>query len=228
METSLLDTFWSTYMQFLRNPLAIALAALSLGMGGAALAQTTVTAQATVVGTTGSTTGSTTGTTTGTTAPTTQVPRNFSTDLAKASLAKQGITNPTKAQLDAERKAINAQRAQGKGWGVIAQSLGLNLGQVVSEANRARRDARKAERDEKGDKDKHDTHGKKGREDGKESGDHKGPSHKSGTTKSGTSKSSATPSGTTKSGGDHGGSGNGGGHSGGNGGGGGGGGHGGK
>jgi len=85
------------------------------------VAQTTVTAQATV----GTTTGSTAGTTT---APTTQqVPRNFSTDLAKASLAKQGITNPTKAQLDAERKSINAQRADGKGWGVIAQSLGLNL-----------------------------------------------------------------------------------------------------
>jgi len=109
-------------MQFLRNPLAIALSALSLSMGGAAVAQTT-----------------------GTPAPTTQqVPRNFSTDLAKASLAKQGITNPTKAQLDAERKSINAQRADGKGWGVIAQSLGLNLGQVVSDSNRARRETRKA------------------------------------------------------------------------------------
>lgn len=195
-------------MQFLRNPLAIALAALSLSMGGTAVAQTTVTAQATV----GTTTGSTAGTTT---APTTQqVPRNFSTDLAKASLAKQGITNPTKAQLDAERKSINAQRADGKGWGVIAQSLGLNLGQVVSDANRARRDARKAESDraDKGDK---DGKGKKSREHGKAA------DQTTGTTKYGAKPSGSSTSG--KSGGDHGGGGHGGGNGGGNGGGGGGG-----
>ena len=192
-------------MQFLRNPLASALAALSLSMGGTAVAQTTVTAQATV----GTTTGSTAGTTT---APTTQqVPRNFSTDLAKASLAKQGITNPTKAQLDAERKSINAQRADGKGWGVIAQSLGLNLGQVVSDANRARRDARKAESDraDKGEK------GKKSREHSKAA------DQTTGTTKYGAKPSGSSTSG--KSGGDHGGGGHGGGNGGGNGGGGGGG-----
>jgi len=192
-------------MQFLRNPLAIALAALSLSVGGAAVAQTTVTAQATV----GTTTGSTAGTTT---APTTQqVPRNFSTDLAKASLAKQGITNPTKAQLDAERKSINAQRADGKGWGVIAQSLGLNLGQVVSDANRARRDARKAESDraDKGDK---DGKGKKSREHSKAA------DQTIGTTKYGAKPSGSSTSG--KSGGDHGGGGHGGGNGGGNGGGG--------
>ena len=51
-------------MQFLRNPLAIALAALSLSVGGAAVAQTTVTAQATVGTTTGSTAGTTTAPTT--------------------------------------------------------------------------------------------------------------------------------------------------------------------
>lgn len=189
-------------MQFLRNPLAIALAALSLSMGGAAVAQTTVTAQATVGGTT-----------TGTPAPTTQqVPRNFSSDLAKASLAKQGITNPTKAQLDAERKSINAQRADGKGWGVIAQSLGLNLGQVVSDANRARRDARKAERDraEKGEK---DGKGKKSREHSKAA------DQTTGTTKYGAKPSGSSTGG--KSGGDHGGGGHGGSHGSGNGGGGG-------
>lgn len=120
-------------MKNLRKPLALALTVLSLCVGASALAQTTVSA---TVGTTTPPTG--------TAAPVTQtVPKGFVTDLAKASLAKQGITNPTKAQLDAESKAIAAQRAQGQGWGVIAQSLGLNLGQVVSAANQARRDARK-------------------------------------------------------------------------------------
>jgi len=173
-------------MQFLRNPLVIALAALSLSAGGAALAQTTVTAQATVVGTTGGTTATTPGTTTGTPAPSTQkVPRNFATDLAKASLAKQGITHPTRAQLDAERKAINAQRAQGKGWGTIAQSLGLNLGQVVSAANQARRDARKDDKDHKDHKDRKDADrsGKHGKHDGDR--DRKGSEHKSGAERSG-------------------------------------------
>jgi hypothetical protein len=58
-------------------------------------------------------------------------------------LAKQGITNPTRAQLAAERKAIADQRAKGMGWGQIAQSLGLNLGQVVSASNHARHEDRK-------------------------------------------------------------------------------------
>lgn len=175
-------------MRFLRNPLAIALAALSFSVGSAALAQTTVTAQATVVGTTGSATGSTTGSSTGSTAPATEkVPRNFATDLAKASLAKQGISNPTRAQLDAERKAISAQRAQGKGWGVIAQSLGLNLGQVVSAANKAHRDARKDDKDHKDRKDTDHTgkHGKHDADHGQKGGDHKSGTERSGGASSG-------------------------------------------
>lgn len=166
-------------MQFLRNPLTIALAALSLSVGCAALAQTTISAQANV----GSATGSSTGATTGVVAPDTQkVPRNFATDLAKASLAKQGITNPTKAQLDAERKSIADQRAQGKGWGVIAQSLGLNLGQVVSATNQARRDQRKDDKDhkERKDTDHSGKHGKHDSDRGPMGGDHKSGSERSG------------------------------------------------
>ena len=56
--------------------------------------------------------------------------------LAKAELSKQGITDPTKAQMDAKVKSIQDQRASGMGWGAIADSMGLKLGAVVSAANR--------------------------------------------------------------------------------------------
>ncbi|HEY8906955.1 MAG TPA: hypothetical protein VIM63_13050 [Rhodoferax sp.] len=62
--------------------------------------------------------------------------QDFVTLLAMADLNKQGITRPTKAQLVAEVKSIQAQRASGMGWGAIADSLGLKLGAVVSAANR--------------------------------------------------------------------------------------------
>jgi hypothetical protein len=166
-------------MKNLRSRYTLALAALSLCIGASALAQTTVAA---TVGTTNPTT------TTSTPPPATQrVPRGFVTDLAKASLAKQGITNPTKAQLAAESKAIAAQRAQGKGWGVIAQSLGLNLGQVVSAANQARHEARK-DHDKRGDdKDGKGNHGKhhEGDHGGKNKSEHKTTSTMNGTTPTG-------------------------------------------
>ena len=127
-------------MRLLTKPLAVVATLASLFASASALAQTAVTTQpppptvpVVVV-------------TTPPPAPTPApeaVPKNFIYDLAKASLAKQGIANPTPAQLAAERKSIADQRAQGKGWGVIAQSLGLNLGQVISSANHARNDARK-------------------------------------------------------------------------------------
>lgn len=90
-----------------------------------------------------------TGTVTGTTTPTTTDPqtspsRSFVTDLAKASLAKEGVTDPTgKALSDAEAK-IQALRDSGMGWGQIANSLGLHLGAVVSAANRAQPEAQNA------------------------------------------------------------------------------------
>lgn len=75
-----------------------------------------------------------------TTVETTQVPtapkQDFVTLLAMADLNKQGITHPTQAQLAAEVKSIQAQRTSGMGWGAIADSRGLKLGEVVSAANR--------------------------------------------------------------------------------------------
>ena len=66
--------------------------------------------------------------------------------LAKASLAQQGITNPTPAQLSAALNGgvitsststtsvagVLTQRQEGSGWGQIAQSLGVKLGAGVS------------------------------------------------------------------------------------------------
>lgn len=58
--------------------------------------------------------------------------------LAQESLADQGITKPTPAQLEAalmgdpnlKLDGILQMRAEGKGWGQIAQSLGFKLGEV--------------------------------------------------------------------------------------------------
>lgn len=61
--------------------------------------------------------------------------QNFAGELAKADLAKQGVTTPTKSQLDASTQNIQGMRTSGMGWGQIANSLGLNLGSVVSAAN---------------------------------------------------------------------------------------------
>ena len=57
---------------------------------------------------------------------------------AKADLAKQGITNPTNAQLGAATSNVQGLRDSGMGWGAIANSLGLRLGDVVSDANQAK------------------------------------------------------------------------------------------
>ena len=50
--------------------------------------------------------------------------------LAEASLKQQGITNPTPAQLEASVMEVLRMRADGKGWGQIAQSYGIKLGDV--------------------------------------------------------------------------------------------------
>jgi hypothetical protein len=63
--------------------------------------------------------------------------QDFATDLAKADLAKQGITDPTSGQLADAVKSIQDQRASGLGWGQIANSMGVRLGDVVSAANRS-------------------------------------------------------------------------------------------
>ena len=61
--------------------------------------------------------------------------------LASASLEKKGITNPTPAQLEAAVMEILRMRADGKGWGQIADAKGFKLGEV-KRAEGAERGAR--------------------------------------------------------------------------------------
>ncbi|HSU64209.1 MAG TPA: hypothetical protein VLJ12_10125 [Burkholderiales bacterium] len=56
---------------------------------------------------------------------------NIALSLAEASLKQQGITNPTSAQLQGALVGVLQQRADGKGWGQIANSMGFKLGEVV-------------------------------------------------------------------------------------------------
>jgi hypothetical protein len=77
--------------------------------------------------------------------------QNFVGMLASASLAQQGVTNPTPADVGVAEAAVESMRASGMGWGAIANSLGVNLGSLVSAENRsphaslkrARQDARR-------------------------------------------------------------------------------------
>src|SRR5947207_5474407 len=50
--------------------------------------------------------------------------------LAEASLQKQGVTKPTPEQLKTALTGVLQQRADGKGWGEIAHSMGVKLGDV--------------------------------------------------------------------------------------------------
>lgn len=65
--------------------------------------------------------------------------------LAEASLKEKGITRPTPAQLEATVMDILKMRADGKGWGQIAQIHGYKLGEVMR-ADKAERAAAKPER----------------------------------------------------------------------------------
>jgi hypothetical protein len=56
---------------------------------------------------------------------------NIALSLARASLDEQGITDPTPRQLEAAVMDVLELRAEGKGWGQIAQSLGFKLGDVM-------------------------------------------------------------------------------------------------
>lgn len=64
--------------------------------------------------------------------------QDFATRIAKADLSQQGIANPTSAQLGAATNQVQGLRDAGMGWGAIANSLGLRLGDVVSDANQAK------------------------------------------------------------------------------------------
>jgi hypothetical protein len=50
--------------------------------------------------------------------------------LAEASLAKRGVEDPTLAQLETAVLEVLKMRADGLGWGRIAQDLGFKLGDV--------------------------------------------------------------------------------------------------
>jgi hypothetical protein len=56
---------------------------------------------------------------------------NIALSLARASLAEEGITDPTPRQLEAAVMDVLELRADGKGWGQIAQSMGFKLGDVM-------------------------------------------------------------------------------------------------
>jgi hypothetical protein len=56
---------------------------------------------------------------------------NIALALAQESLKQQGITNPTPDQLKTALSGVLQQRADGKGWGQIANSMGVKLGDVV-------------------------------------------------------------------------------------------------
>jgi hypothetical protein len=71
---------------------------------------------------------------------------NIALSLAKAALEKEGITNPTPAQLAAalnggtfattngpvSMSGVLSQRQAGQGWGQIANSMGVKLGSLMS------------------------------------------------------------------------------------------------
>src|SRR5919197_2180467 len=64
---------------------------------------------------------------------------NIALSLAKADLNKQGITNPTSEQIEGSLKNVLGARAEGKGWGEIAQSMGFKLGEVMRSERAAAR-----------------------------------------------------------------------------------------
>ena len=59
--------------------------------------------------------------------------------LTQASLQKQGISHPTPEQLKNSLMGVLGQRADNKGWGQIAQSMGFKLGELKREQHRPER-----------------------------------------------------------------------------------------
>ena len=74
---------------------------------------------------------------------------NIALALTEASLDKQGIEKPTAKQLNTALTEILQQRADGKGWGQIAHSMDLKLGDVMRSENSHRPD-RAAHEDRRG------------------------------------------------------------------------------
>jgi hypothetical protein len=92
---------------------------------------------------------------------------NIALALAQASLKEQGIANPTPAQLQAalnggamtgssgktvQLPGVLRLRAEGKGWGEVAHSLGFKLGEVVRAEKAARAPDADAKREPKPDR----------------------------------------------------------------------------
>ena len=65
--------------------------------------------------------------------------------LAQASLAKQGVINPTLVQIETAVMDVLNMRASGQGWGQIAHSMGIKLGDV-KRADKATERVARAER----------------------------------------------------------------------------------
>jgi hypothetical protein len=61
--------------------------------------------------------------------------------LAEADLKKQGVANPTPEQIKAEMTKILQERADHKGWGVIAKERGFKVGDLMR-SDKAERNAR--------------------------------------------------------------------------------------
>jgi len=59
--------------------------------------------------------------------------------LTQASLQKQGITDPTPEQLKIALAGVLEQRADGRGWGEIAHSMGFKLGELKGGQHRPER-----------------------------------------------------------------------------------------
>ena len=77
--------------------------------------------------------------------------------LAYADLEKQGIKNPTNEQLKAELVKILQERADHKGWGVIAKERGFTVGDLLRNEKaeqhaRNERNEHRAERPERAEK----------------------------------------------------------------------------
>ena len=77
---------------------------------------------------------------------------NIALSLAEKSLADQGIMKPTAAQLESAligtsaKPGILALRADGKGWGQIANSMGFRLGELMRSPKAGERVAARPER----------------------------------------------------------------------------------
>ena len=63
----------------------------------------------------------------------------FTSLIAAESLAQQGVTDPSDTELGAAEANVQAMRDSGMGWGEIANSMNIRLGDVVSAANKSPR-----------------------------------------------------------------------------------------